>query len=96
MINQTKAKMVSTLIGDYLSRGWYINFGPNQATLGDATRFYITDGTNTICFKVYEMGESETKGFKPFLDIISYPGIGSIDDILWDKNGNLEARIELD
>lgn len=96
MMNQTKAKMVSTLIGDYLSRGWYINFGPNQASLGDATRFYITDGTNTICFKIYEMAESGIKGFKPFLDIISYPGVGSTDDILWDKNGNLEATIPLD
>ena len=96
MINQTKAKMVSTLIGNYLSQGWYINFGPSQATLGDATRFYITDGTNTICFKIYEVVESGTKIFKPILDIISYHDIGSIDDILWDKNGNLEATIPLD
>lgn len=96
MINQTRAKMVSTLIGDYLSRGWYINFGPSQASLGDATRFYITDETNTICFKIYERGDGDTKGFNPFLDIISFPDIGSTDDILWDKNGNLDARIELD
>lgn len=96
MINQTKAKMVSTLINDYLSKGWYINFGPSQASLGDATRFYITDGTNTICFKIYERGDGDSKGFNPFLDIISYPGVGSTDDILWDKKGNLEASIPLD
>lgn len=92
MINQTKAKMVSTLINDYLTRGWYINFGPTKASLGDATRFYITDETNTICFKVYEEGA----GFDSKLDIISFPGIGSTDDILWDKKGNLEARFNLD
>lgn len=96
MINQTKAKMVSTLINDYLGRGWTINFGPNQATLGDASRFYITDGTNTICFKVYDRINNETNRVSSTLDIISFPGIGSIDDLLWDKNGNLEARIELD
>lgn len=96
MINQTKAKMVSTLISDYLSRGWYINFGPSQATLGDSTRFYITDGTNTICFKVYDRINNETNGVSSILDIISFPGVGFTDDLLWDKNGNLEARIELD
>ena len=96
MINQTKAKMVSTLIGDYLSRGWCINFGPNQATLGDATRFYITDETNTICFKVYDRINNETNRVSSTLDIISFPDIGLTDDILWDKNGNLEARIELE
>lgn len=96
MINQTKAKMVSTLICDYLSRGWCINFGPNQATLGDATRFYITDETNTICFKVYDRINNETNRVSSTLDIISFPDIGLTDDILWDKNGNLEARIELE
>lgn len=96
MINQTKAKMVSTLIGDYLSRGWYINFGPSQASLGDGSRFYITDETNTICFKVYDRINNETNRLSSTLDIISFPDIGSTDDILWDKNGNLEARIELE
>lgn len=96
MINQTKAKMVSTLIGDYLSRGWYINFGPNQASLGDGSRIYITDDTNTICFKVYDRINSETNRVSTTLDIISFEDIGFIDDLLWDKNGNLEARIELD
>ena len=96
MINQTKAKMVSTLIGDYLSRGWYINFGPNQASLGDGSRIYITDGTNTICFKVYDRINSVTNRVSTTLDIISFKDIGFIDDLLWDKNGNLEARIELD
>ena len=81
MINQTKSKMVSTLIRDYLSRGWYINFGPNEASLGDASRFYITNGTNTI---------SST------LELISFPGVGLTNDILWDKNGNVEAIIPLD
>lgn len=92
MINQTKAQMVSTLIKDYMQKGWYLNFGPTKASLGDGTRIYITDGTNTLCFKVYEVGSN----FDSILDIISYPGIGFIDDLLWDKNGNLEARIELD
>lgn len=92
MINQTKSKMISTLINDYLSKGWIINFGPTKASLGDGTRIYITDETNTICFKIYEVGP----GFDSKLDIISFPGIGLIDDILWDKNGNLEARLDLD
>lgn len=96
MINQTKAKMVSALIGNYLSQGWYINLGPSQASLGDGTRFYITDGTNTICFKVYDRINNETNRISSTLDIISFPEIGFIDDLLWDKNGNLEARIELD
>lgn len=96
MINQTKAKMVSTLIDDYLKKGWIINFGPNQASLGDGSRFYITDGTNTICFKVYDRINNETNRVSSTLDIISFPEIGFIDDLLWDKNGNLEASIPLD
>ena len=96
MINQTKAKMVSTLIDDYLKKGWIINFGPSQATLGDSTRFYITDGTNTICFRVYDRINNETNRVSSTLDIISFPGIGFIDDLLWDKDGNLEVTIPLD
>lgn len=96
MVNKTKAKMVSTLIKDYMEKGWYLNFGPCQASLGDATRFYITDETNTICFKVYDRINNETNRVSSTLDIISFPDIGFIDDLLWDKNGNLEARIELE
>lgn len=96
MINQIKSKMVSTLIRDYLSRGWYINFGPSQASLGDATRFYITDGTNTICFKVYDRINDETDTISSTLELISFPGVGLTNDILWDKNGNIEATIPLD
>lgn len=96
MINKTKAKMVTTLINDYLTKGWTINFGPNQASLGDGSRIYITDEINTICFKVYDRINSDTNTVSTTLDIISFPEVGFIDDLLWDKNGNLEARIDLD
>lgn len=95
MVPEESSKKITKVIEAYASKGWWFNFGMMHGSFGDASRTYMTNGTDTVTFKVF-MDFSNPRHPTWRFQIISFKNIGMSDDLALDKNGNLEYDMVLE